>query len=152
MSGWTNKAKADLFKQLYQRSVSLPAHYYIVLVTSDHIPGPDTNTMADLTEIPEGNGYEAGGYELSPNSVDFDYVEEDDDENLGSVQIRDIVWEADGGSIPATGHAAYAVMTDDNATLANRKVLHYWSLGGERSVQDTYPFRLINLEIRASEV
>jgi hypothetical protein len=151
MAGWTNKAKADLFKQLYTRTVTMPTNYYIALVTSDDVPDADTNTMGDLTEIDDGNGYTAGGYELDPGETDFDFVEEDDTGNLGRVQIKDVEWTADGGPIPATGTAAYAVMTDDNVTPASRKILHYWSLGGERSVQDGSPFRLINLEIRALE-
>lgn len=151
MAGWTNKAKADIFNQLYRRTVALPTHYYIALVTSDEIPDSDTNTMADLTEIDDGNGYVAGGYEINADDTDFDVVEEDDTGNLGRVQIIDIEWTALNGPIPATGTAAYAVMTDDNVTPASRKILHYWSLGGERSVQDGSPFRLINLEIRALE-
>ena len=150
MPGWTNAHKADIFRQVYQRT-TLPANYYIALVTSGDVPDADTNVLGDLTEIPAGNGYTAGGYALTPGDTDFDFVEEDDAADLGRIQIKDVEWLADGGPIPATGTAAYAVMTDDNVTPASRKVAHYWSLGVERSVQDGSPFRLINLEIRALE-
>jgi hypothetical protein len=150
MSGWTNKFKADSLKQIFQRT-TLPTNYYVALVTSDDIPSEDTDTMADLTEIDDGNGYVAGGYELDPGDTDFDFAEEDDTGNLGRVQVKDVEWTADGGPIPATGTAAYAVLTDDNATPADRKILFFWSLGGERSVQDGSPFRLINLEARVLE-
>lgn len=150
MAGFTNAHKADMFRQLYQRT-TMPAKYYIALITSDDIPSADTNALGDLTEIPAGNGYTAGGYELTPDDTDFDFVEEDDVNNLGRILIKDIEWLADGGGIPDTGTAAYAVMTDDNVVLANRKVLHWWSLNGERSVQDGSPLRLINLEIRGTE-
>jgi hypothetical protein len=150
MAGWTNKFKADIFKQIFQRE-TLPSHYYVALVESDVVPTCDTNTLSELVEIDDGNGYTAGGYELDPNSTDFDTVTEDDTGNLGSVQIKDVEWTANGGPIPNTGTAAYAVLTDDNATLGSRKILCFWSLGGERSVQDGSPFRLINLEIRALE-
>lgn len=150
MSGWTNAHKANILRQVYQRT-TLPTKLYIALVTSDEVPDEDTNVFGDLTEIDDGNGYVAGGFELTPGDTDFDYVEEDDTGNLGRVQVKDVEWTADGGPIPVTGTAAYAVMTDDNVTPANRKILHYWSLGGERSVQDGSPFRLINLEMRLLE-
>ncbi len=150
MPGWTNAHKADILRQIYRRT-TMPTNYYIALVTSAVAPGPDTNTLSELTEIPAGNGYVAGGFQLTPNATDFDFVEEDDVNDLGRIQIKDVEWTASGGPIPATGTAAYAVMTDDNATLADRKVLHHWSLGGERSVQDGSPIRLINLEIRGLE-
>jgi hypothetical protein len=150
MAGTTNAHKADMLRQIYQRT-TLPTNYYVVLLTSDDIPGPDTNVLGDLTEIPDGNGYTAGGYQLTPGETDFDFDEEDDTDDFGRVQIKDVEWLADGGPIPSTGTTAYACITDDNVTPASRKVLHYWSLGGERSVLDGSPIRLINLEIRAVE-
>lgn len=150
MPGWTNAHKADIFRQLYQRT-ALPTNYYIALVTSDTAPSADTDTLGGLTQIPAGNGYTAGGFQLTPNATDFDFVEEDDVNDWGRIQVKDVEWVASGGPMPSTGTAAYAVMTDDNATMGSRKVLHWWSLGGERSVQDGSPFRLINLEIRALE-
>jgi hypothetical protein len=150
MASWTNKHKADILRQIYQRT-TLPAHYYVALVASDVVPTADTNTLSDLVEIPDGNGYTEGGYQLTPNATDFDTVTEDDALDHGTVLIKDVEWTADGGPLPATGTAAYAVLTDDNATIGNRKVLHWWSLGAEISVEDGLPLRLIDLGIRLLE-
>ena len=149
-SGWTNRWKSTILDIVY-RGATPPTNFYIALVTSAVAPTVDTNTMSDLTEIATGNGYTAGGYLLNRNSTDFDFLEEDDTGDLGRVQVKDVEWTATGGPIPSTGTAAYAVMTDDNATPANRIICHFWSLGGERSVQDGSPLRLINLEIRGIE-
>lgn len=149
-SGWTNRWKKTILDIVY-RGATTPTHFYIALVTSDTVPGVDTNVLGDLTEIPAGNGYTAGGYEVDRNATDFDFLEEDDANDLGRIQLKDIEWTASAGPIPSSGTAAYAVMTDDNVTLADRIVCHFWSLGGERSVQDGSPLRLINLELRGIE-
>lgn len=151
MAGWTNKGKAEMLKQVYQRT-TLPTNYYVALVTNAFVPGPDTNTFADLTEINAGNGYTAGGFSLTPGGTDFDFVEEDDTGDLGRIQIKDVTWTASGGPIPSSGTGAYyAILTDDNGTQSARIVFHYWDLTGPRSVQDGSPFTLIDLEIRMTE-
>jgi hypothetical protein len=147
MPGWTNAYKADILRQIYQRK-ALPAHYYIALVTDGVIPNDDTNKLSDLEEIAEGNGYTSGGILLTPGLTDFDFVLEDDDDDVGLIQLVNVVWEPTGGPIPSDGFASYAVMTDDNPVIADRMVLHSWGLGGEISAEDGKPLRLIDLGIR----
>jgi hypothetical protein len=63
--------------------------------------------------------------------------------------IRDIVWTASGGPIPASGNGArYAVLTDDNGTVANREVWGYWDLNTTHTISDTQTLSLIDLEMR----
>jgi hypothetical protein len=151
MAGFTNKFKNELLDQVLRRS-TLPTNYYVALVTSAVAPAADTNTLSELTEITAGNGYTTGGYQLTPNSTDFDTSTEDDTNDRGFIQLKDITWTASGGSIPASGSGArYAVLTDDNATVGSRKVLLYWDLGADRSVSTGQSLTLQNCEARLNE-
>jgi hypothetical protein len=151
MAGVTNKGKFR-FLGWALRGDAAPTNLYVALVTSAAAPGPDTNTLSQLTEIAAGNGYTAGGYQLSRNSTDFDVHTEDDTNDRGFIQIKDLVWTASGGSLPASGDGArYAVLTDDNGTLGSREVLAYWDLVSDRVVSSGQALTLQNLEIRGNE-
>ena len=151
MAGWTNKGKYRLL-QWALRNGTRPTNFYVALVTSATAPNADTNTMSDLTQIATGNGYTTGGYSLTPGATDFDVLTEDDTNDRGLIQVKDVVWTASGGSIPASGNGArYAVLTDDNATVANREVLAYWDLTSDRTVSSGQTLTLQDLELRANE-
>jgi hypothetical protein len=151
MPGWTNRGKFMALKRLHD-GTALPTNYYIALVTSATAPTADTNVMSDLTEIAAGNGYTAGGFSLSLNGTDFDTAAEDDGSDFGSMKIKDVVWTASGGSIPASGNGArYAVLTDDNGTVSLREVYYYWDLSSDRSISDTQTLTLQDLEIQITE-
>ncbi|GAH62373.1 unnamed protein product, partial [marine sediment metagenome] len=136
MSGMTNKGKFRIL-DAYFRDTDMPTNFYIALVTSANVPDPDTNVLSELTEIAAGNGYTTGGYQLARNSTDFDVLTENDTDDRGEIQIKDVVWNASGGNIPASGNGArYAVLLDDNATPADREVLDYWDLISDRTVSD----------------
>lgn len=151
MAGWTNKGKAAILDS-YFRATGTPTNFYIALVTSATAPTADTNTFSELTEIASGNGYTTGGYQLSRNSTDFDALTENDTNDRGEIQVKDVVWTASGGSIPTSGNGArYAVLLDDNATIANREVLAYWDLTSDRSVSDGQTLTLQNCELRLTE-
>lgn len=149
-SGWTNKGKANVLALL--RGVSLPANFNIALVTSAVAPTADTNTFGQLTEIATGNGYTTGGISVAHNSTDFDVLTEDDSGDAALVQLKDEVWTASGGNLPASGNGArYAVLTDANATVANREVWFYWDLGSDRTVSDGQTLTLQNCEAKLTE-
>jgi hypothetical protein len=151
MAGFTNKFKYELLDQVLRRS-TMPTNYYVALVTSAVAPSADTNTLGQLTEIAAGNGYTTGGYQLTPNATDFDTSTEDDTNDRGYIQLKDITWTASGGSIPASGSGArYAVLTDDNVTVGSREVLLYWDLGADRSVSNGQSLTLQNCEARLNE-
>lgn len=148
----TNKGKFRIFDWVFRSaSITPPTNFYIALVTSAVAPTVDTNSLSALTEIAAGDGYTAGGYQLTKNSTDFDSNVEDDSGDKADIQIKDVVWTATGGSIPISGNGArYAVLTNDG-TLANREVLAYWDLTADRSVSVGQTLTLQDLQIRLSE-
>jgi hypothetical protein len=151
MAGWTNKGKYEVLGYAYVSGV-VPTNYYIGLWTSATAPDQDINTFGQGTQINTGNGYADGGYQLTPGGTDFDVHTEDDTNDRGLVQIKDIVWTASGGPIPASGSGArYALLTDDNVTVANREVYHYWDLTSDRQVSDGQTLTLQDCEIRINE-
>jgi len=122
MAGWTNRGKYLALGYAFRASTR-PTNYYVALLTSATAPTADTNIMSDHTQIATSNGYTDGGYQLTPNATDFDVWTENDSTDKGIIQLKDIVWTASGGNIPASGSGArYAVLTDDNATVANRQI------------------------------
>ncbi len=150
-AGWTNRGKYSVLDWVF-RGGTLPTNFYIALVTSAVAPGADINTFGELTEIAAGNGYTTGGYQLTPNSTDFDVINEDDTNDLAKIQLKDIVWTASGGGIPDSGNGArYAVLLDDNATVASRIVIKYWDLVSDRTVSDGQSLTLQDCEIRITE-
>lgn len=151
MAGWTNKGKMSIL-DAYFRNTGAPTNFYVALATSATPPTQDTDTLSQLTQIATGNGYADGGYSLTRNSTDFDVLNEDDTNDRGDIQIKDVVWNASGGSIPDTGNGArYAVLTDDNVTVTAREIYAYWDLTSDRSVSDGQSLTLQNLELRLTE-
>ena len=150
MAGWTNKGKMRLLETL--RGVSLPTNFYVMLFTGASAPTSDSNVASDLTEVAAGNGYVTGGYSLTKNTTDFDTISEDDSGNFGSLKIKDVVWTASGGSIPASGgDARYACLVDDDGTVADREIWIYWDLTSDRSVSSGQAITLDDCEIKISE-
>jgi len=149
---WTNRGKFLLFDWVFSGE-SLPDNFYVALVTADNVPTVDTNTLSELTEIADGNGYTEGGYELTPGTPDFDIIIEDDVNNLARIQIKDILWTATGGTIPASGNGArYVVLTDDSessaAALGDRQIIAVWDMVTDRVATNGFPISLTNLELR----
>ena len=153
MAGWTNKGKYKMLGWIFNNAtVSLPTNFYAALVTSAVAPVADTDTKSQLTEIANGNGYTTGGISLTKNTTDFDVLTEDDANDRALVQIKDLVWTASGGPIPASGAGArYAILTDDNATQGSREVYAYWNLVSDRTVSDGQALTLQNCELRLNE-
>lgn len=151
MAGWTNKGKYAMLGWAY-RAETIPTNFYVALLTSATAPTADIDSMTDVTEIAAGTGYTAGGYQVTPGATDFDTWTEVDASDWAIVQLKDIVWTASGGSIPNSGNGArWAVLTDDNATPANREIYHYWDLVSDRSVSDGQTLTLQDCEIRIAE-
>lgn len=147
MAGFTNRGKALMLQWVYPRTASLPANFYVALVTATPAPTADTNTLGELTQIAAGNGYVDGGYQLSPNSTDFDVLTEDDPNDKAILMIKDIVWLASGGALPASGGGArYAVLTTDEGTIGNRQVIAFWDLVSDRSVAAGVQLKLVDLQ------
>ena len=151
MAGWTNRGKYYVLGVAF-RDVTVETNYYLALCTDADTPDADTNTLGELTEIAAGNGYTSGGAQLTPGATDFDTYTEDDVNDRGLVQIKDVTWTASGGSIPDTGDGArYAVLTDDNGTVNSRVVYAYFDLSSARSVSDGQDLTLQDCELRINE-
>lgn len=151
MAGWTNKGKYKVLGWAL-RGETPPTNLYMALVTSAVAPVADTNTLSQLTEIAAGNGYTSGGIQLARNSTDFDVWTEDDTNDRGFVQLKDLVWTASGGPLPGSGGGArYAVLTDDNVTVGSREVYMYFDLTSDRQVSDGQTLTLQDTEIRINE-
>ncbi|NIO11573.1 MAG: hypothetical protein GTO40_27565 [Deltaproteobacteria bacterium] len=132
-SGWTNKGKYNAMR-VWLSNLDEPTNFYMALCTSTTTPNVDHNTMSDLTQINTGNGYADGGYSLTRDGTDF-VVTEDDTNDRAEVDIKDIAWTAAGGPIPSSGSGArWALLTDDNATVANRILIAWFDLSEDRSV------------------
>lgn len=151
MAGWTNKGKARALSLLF-RNEGAPATFYLALCAATTVPGPDTNTLGELTQIAVGNGYSDGGAAVARSAVGFDPTTEDDINDRALIQLADVVWTAAGGPIPATGSGArYAVLIDDNVTIASREVLAFWDLAADRTVSDTQTLTIQDAELRLTE-
>jgi hypothetical protein len=132
MSGFTNRGKKLMADWLF-RGVALPTNFYAHLVTSAVAPVADTNTLGELTEIAAGNGYAA--IALSKNTTDFPTNTEDDSNDRADVFIKNLVWTASGGNLPASGNGArWLVITTDEGTVANRQVVMFFDLQSDRTV------------------
>ena len=150
---WTNRGKFLMLDWIFGAE-SLPDSFYVALVTAANEPTVDTNTLDELTEIADGNGYTEGGYELTPGDTDFDVFTEDDTNDRALVQIKDLVWTASGGIIPDSGDGAmYAVLTDDSeesgGAVGDRQVIAVWDLVTSRDITDGYSLTLADCELRA---
>lgn len=151
MAGWTNKGKFRILEAM-GRAAAFPASFNIALVTSAVAPTADTNTMADLTQIAVGNGYADGGINVARNATDFDVLTEDDTNDRGLIQLKDIVWTASGGSIPASGSGArWAVLADNNVTVSAREIWYYWDLTADRTISSGQTLTLQDCEVRLTE-
>jgi hypothetical protein len=153
MAGWTNRGKFMMMDGYFRAtSAQIPTTFYVALVTSAAAPTADTNTLSELTQVAAGNGYTSGGIAVARNSTDFDVLTEDDTGDQAVLQIKDLVWTASGGTLPASGSGArYAVLTDDNATVASRRVVAWWDLVSDRSVSSGQTLTLQNCELDITE-
>ncbi len=147
MAGWTNKGKMRVLQWAFQ-GLSYPANFYVALCTSATAPTQDTNTLADLTQIATGNGYADGGVSVARDGTDFPDLAEDDTGDKGTLKLKDIVFTATGGPLPASGNGArYAVLLGPNVTPSAREVLVYWDLMSDRSVSQDQTLTLQDCEI-----
>lgn len=147
-SGWTNRGKYKVLGWSF-RGVTIPTNYYIVLCTSAATPTVDQDTFSGLTQVSTGNGYTAGGTSLNKNATDWDTWTQDNVTNDDAfIQLKDIVYTASGGTLPASDSARWAVLTDDNATLNSREVYAFFDLVSDRQVSDTQTLTLQDMELR----
>jgi hypothetical protein len=144
----TNRGKF-LIQGGYFLADGVPTTFYCALIDSGSTaPSIDTNTMSQLTEVSAGNGYTSGGVAVPRQTGGGASVVQDNTANTSTLTLADIaVAEASGGTIPSTGTALYAVLTTDEATVADRQIIAYTSLGSARSCPDGKIFKLTDHQI-----
>lgn len=138
--GFTNKGKAKLLRSFFQ-SETPPTNVYAYLVTNAVAPTADTNTLSELTEITE-TGKEIS---LDLDTTDFNNAVEDDTNDIASIQIKDLIFDGE-----ITG-ASYVVLTDDDATEADRVVYAYWALGSVRNTDSGDTLIIADLQFNLLE-
>jgi len=152
MAGWTNKGKFRGLEVWLQGATIPGSNFAIALFTSAAAPTADTNVFTDLTQVATGQGYTTGGINVNRDATDFDVITEDDANDRALIQLKDIVWTAAGGNLPASGNGArYACLTDRHATVNSREVIFYWDLTSDRTVSDGQTLTLQNCEARINE-
>jgi hypothetical protein len=147
-SGWTANG-LQLLLSYFFRGATMPSNFYVALITNATAPSWSDTVFSTYTELPSANGYTTGGFQLTPNATDFDNLVENDTNDRAELQIKDVAWTASGGPIPSTGAgASYAVLLDDNGTVANRVPFCWWDLGTARTATDGQQIILKDLEMR----
>ena len=151
MAGWTNIGKNEILTGYFAAS-GIPTNFYVALLAAcTTTPNACVNLMSDCVEITAGNGYTSGGCQLTRDTTDFDVRTEDDSASNALIQVKDLAWTATGGNLPASGCALYAVLTDDDGTVANRVIYAYWSLTSGRVVSDGQTLTLQDLQLQLNE-
>lgn len=149
---WTNRG-AFLAFDAYLANATEPTNFYMALCTSATTPTVDTNTLGQLTEIAAGNGYTAGGLSINRDTTDWDSRVEDDTDDRAEFQLKDLVWTASGGPIPASGNGArWALLLTDEVTVANRQVIAFFDLVSDRTVSVSQTLTLQNVELQGDTV
>lgn len=132
----------------FWRGQTQPVSFYLHLITSP-LPTRATNTLSQLTQIANGNGYSTAGINFARNTTDFPELTEDDVANFVTVRLRDIVITASGGTMPPDFNGARAiVICDDNATVTNRDVLAWWDFPGPVVISNTQTLMIETLRFR----
>lgn len=152
----SNRGKYALLGVYFRQEAAVtPTGFNIALITDAGAGtaaapvAPDASncltwSAVSANEVPAGNGYTTGGQSVSRTSTDWTTFTEDDTNNRAIVGLRDIVWTASGGNLPASGTGArYAVLMDNTA---NQNVFAVFDLGANRVVSDTQSFTLKNIE------
>lgn len=132
MAGLTNKG-IERMMRAFLRGEGSPTHFYVALVTNDIPITEDVETLGDLVEVADGNGYTEGGQEIAASSVGFDLVSVDTDDDETLVQLADLTWTASGGDIQGI---SYVVLLDDNPTPSSRNVIAWWQLSETITIPD----------------
>jgi predicted TIM-barrel enzyme len=150
MAGFTNRGKYAIMESYFRADTQYtPGGFKVALVTSATAPAADHNVLSDLTQIATGNGYTDGGATIARNSTDVDTCTEDDGNDRSYIRLKDVVWTASGGPIPASGNGArYAVLLDDDTTP---NLIGYWDLSSDRQVSDGQSLTLQDCELRFNE-
>lgn len=151
-SFWTTRGIRRMLEITFQGTTA-PTVFYLALVKDTPAPTRATTTLSQLGEITAGSGYTSGGTAVARDGNDFDTLTEDTGNYINDLELADFAWTATGGAIPVSGDGArYAVLLDDNGTVANREVWFVWDLQGERAVSVGQAITLRDLTLRGEAI
>ena len=142
MAGWTNRGKYRAMYRLFGSGT-----YRARLIASNSTaPSNTTNTVSELVEVASGNGYTTGGLVLQGGTSDFT-IQEDDLNKTSVVTLKDIVWTAVNGSLPASGNPARWLVLSD----IDNNVVCYWDLMDNVSVSIGKTLTVTGFTIKLTE-
>ena len=152
-SGLTNTGKMRILEMAFRNGMDSAAidtsPYFIALATSAATLTALTELFDTTVQIAVGSGYADGGISFARDSATWDILAMDTVTGYGYIRLKDIVWTAAGGSIPASGGGAmYALITDDNALVGSRKVYGWIDLTTARSIGNGATLTLQDIELR----
>lgn len=100
------------------------------IMLTNSAPSQSNSVKSDITEISAGNGYTAGGTQMSQSSSS---------QSAGVYKLvcADVVFTAAGGTI---GPFRYAVLYNDTPTSPADPLIAYWDYGASITLQDTETF------------
>lgn len=148
-SGWTNRGAFNVLGVTFRAASIQGSAFAVFLALASDAPTVDDNVKTDVSEIATGNGYSEGGINVARNSTDWDTLTELDASDYSFVQLKDIVWTASGGSIPASGNGArYMCLTDQHATPSSREMWSFWDLASDRTISNGQTLTIQNAEMR----
>lgn len=156
-SGWTNEGKEQLLAWGWQ-NVAPPTNVHLALADDEQSPTADHNTIGTspaLVQIATGNGYTAGGIELTHGTGDFTTLTQDNTNDWAQVYVEDTgadpTWTASGGTIPSnspTTVARWAVLMGDYSDFSSEALYAWFDLGSGRTVSDGQSLILQNCTLR----
>src|SRR3990167_5392856 len=152
-SGLTNRGKIRLLEMAFRNTKDTAAidtsPLFIAFVTSAASLSAETTTFDTTTQIVTGNGYADGGLDIDRDTLDWDALAISSATAYGYIRLKGVVWTASGGGLAASGNgAAYAIITDDNATIGSRQVYAWIDLTTARSIGSGATLTLQDIEIR----
>lgn len=100
-----------------------------VMLVNSPAPIATNDVKADLTEIGAGNGYTAGGEDVTNTYSETGGV--------GTMAAVDVVWTATGGTI---GPFRYVVLYNDTPATPLDPLIAWWDYGSNLTLQDQESF------------
>ena len=149
MGQLTNLGKQKENAIIYQGATP-PANFFLQLFTNAVVPDADTVSDGELTEIPTGNGYTAGGITVARNTTDFPTNTKDDALDESIATMADKVIGASGGPLPASGDPIFYGLMTEPGTVGSRDVWAFFTFGST-TVTDGNDLTIASLGIKRSQ-
>lgn len=104
-------------------------HVFKVMLVNSPAPVATNTIKANLTEITAGNGYTAGGEDVTNTLSETG--------GTATVSATDVTWTASGGTI---GPFRYVVLYNDTQTSPVDPLIAWWDRGSSLTLNDAESF------------